>query len=399
MMRNEVKLADDTISEVEIDRLCEWMRAGNQLTKGPVTREFERQFAEFHSVDHALFVNSGSSANLVLAYGLKLTGRLKSNRVVLPAVSWVTTVAPYLQLGFEVVLCDCDPKNLGLNLNHLETLVREVDPALVVTVNVLGHANDYAGIKAVLSSDCVLLEDNCEGFGSRIAHQYLGTYGLGSSFSFYYGHHLSTIEGGMVITDDKDLLDVMTSVRSHGWSRDLTPCVSSKLRDQYSTDEFRDLYTFYFPGFNLRSTDLQAKLGIGQLENAKFVVEKRQRLFELYRGKLGHRFFVQESETDVISSFAFGTLVHDPFLVSRHLAAHGIQSRPLICGNIGRQPFWLAASGTSGKLPCADLVHDHGIYLPIHCGLNDADVEFVCDKFLEVAEPVLFPSVCKGSMQ
>lgn len=95
MMRDEVKLADDTISEVEIDRLCEWMRAGNQLTKGPVTREFERQFAEFHSVDHALFVNSGSSANLVLAYGLKLTGRLKSNRVVLPAVSWVTTVAPH----------------------------------------------------------------------------------------------------------------------------------------------------------------------------------------------------------------------------------------------------------------------------------------------------------------
>lgn len=393
MNHSKIKLADNTISGPEIARLCEWMQSGNQLTKGPVTRDFERQFAEFYGVDHALFVNSGSSANLVLAYGLKLTGKLKNNRVVVPAVSWVTTVAPYLQLGFDVVLCDCDPKNLGLNLNHLEKLIRDVDPALVVAVNVLGHANDYAGIKAMLTPDCVLLEDNCEGFGSRAADIYLGTHGLGSSFSFYYGHHLSTIEGGMVITDDKDLLDVMTSVRSHGWNRDLTPSASMKLRDLCSVDEFRDLYTFYFPGFNLRSTDLQAKLGIGQLEKAEFVVQKRQRLFEHYRANLGHKFFVQESEIDVISSFAFGTLVTDPASVSRHLAENGIESRPLICGNIGRQPFWLAACGASGDLPFADLVHDHGIYLPIHCGLDDSDVEFVCDKFMEVAKEICFPSI------
>lgn len=389
MNEKPIFLADDTISRGELSELCQWILAGNRLTKGEQTLAFESEFGAWIGAKYSIFTNSGSSSNLLMVAGLKEAGYLKNNKVVAPAVSWVTTVSPLMQLGFDVTLCDCDPVNLGLNIAHLTELCEQDPPSLIILVHVLGHANDMRAIDALCEKYGILLiEDACEALGSQIDGKYLGNLSLAGSFSFYYGHHISTIEGGMVVTSDFDLYQIMLSLRSHGWSRDLSEETRKGLSKQYDIDEFRNLYTFYYPGFNLRSTDLQAFLGRSQLQTIERITEIRQSNFETYR-RLLNDYYSQESENSVTSSFAFGTLVANRNEVHAHLSKNRIECRPLICGNIGRHPFWLNKFGPS-KLPLSDTVHDYGIYLPNHHNLTTDDVERVCNVFKDVAVPLKF---------
>jgi CDP-6-deoxy-D-xylo-4-hexulose-3-dehydrase len=193
------------------------------------------------------------------------------------------------------------------------------------------------------------------------------------AFSFYFGHHISTIEGGAVTTNDPDLLAVMRSIRSHGWSRDVPNEVRDRWRGEHEVDEFRDLYTFYFPGFNLRSTEVNAFLGLSQLKSFPAALEARSKNFAQYRERLSD-YWHQESEHDTLSSFAYGTFVENRLETYRHLRSAGIESRPLICGSMGRQPFWIERFGET-RLAVADRVHDHGIYLPNHAHLSSDDID------------------------
>lgn len=386
MMLRPILLAEDTISKDELVELSEWMLAGNRLTKANETVLFEDEFAEWMRSHHAVFVNSGSSANLLMIYALKELGRLKNMKAIAPAVSWVTTVSPLLQFGFDTKLCDCDETTLGLDLNHLEDLCREHNPSILILVHVLGHANNVEEIQKICDRyGVILLEDSCEALGSEYRGAKLGTLGVAGSFSFYYGHHISTIEGGMVVTDDYELYQIMLSLRSHGWSRDLAADKREALTSAHSVDAFRNLYTFYYAGFNLRSTDLQARLGRSQLKKLDMITKIRAKNFEVYRSGL-QDFFVQESETDPLSSFAYGTFVKNRLEVFRHLKENNIECRPLICGNIARHPFWIAKNGLA-DLPNADRVHDFGIYLPNHHNLASEDIDVVTSVFLDIAKP------------
>ncbi len=386
-MTKPIYLADDTITQSELQELSEWMLAGNRLTKAGETVIFEEEFANWIGSSHSIFVNSGSSANLLMIYALREMGRLRNNKVIAPAVSWVTTVSPLIQLGFETHLCDCDAEDLGLDINHLEKLCEEQKPALLILVHVLGHANKLADIKSICEKhDVILLEDSCEALGSVAEDRKLGCHGTAGSFSFYYGHHVSTIEGGMIVTDDFDLHQVMLSLRSHGWNRDLAPERRETLTKKHEIDQFRNLYTFYYAGFNLRSTDLQAHLGRSQLLKLDDIVSVRETNFFAYQRQLPD-FFCQSSETTTISSFAYGTFVKNRLEVFEHLQAHQIECRPLICGNIARHPFWLK-NHDAIVLPNADKVHDYGIYLPNHHNLSLEDVELVATVFAEVAQPI-----------
>lgn len=385
-MTRPIFLADDTITQDELKDLSDWMLAGNRLTKAGETVIFEEQFADWIGSAHAVFVNSGSSANLLMIHALQEAGRLRNRRAVAAAVSWVTTVAPLLQLGFDTKLCDCDPENLGLDLNHLEDLCRTHQPSVLILVHVLGHANHLKEILEICDRyGVILLEDSCEALGSGYAGKKLGTCGTAGSFSFYYGHHVSTIEGGVVVTDDSDLHQTMLSLRSHGWSRDLSPERRAALTAEHQVDAFRNLYIFYHAGFNLRSTDLQAKLGQSQLLKLDHVVETRSRNFAAYKAGLPD-FFCQTSATEPLSSFAYGTYVENPLAVYEGLKAAQIECRPLICGNIARHPFWLKSEGPL-DLPNADRVHDKGLYLPNHHNLTLADVDRVVAAFNDCAQP------------
>ncbi|MDE0471027.1 MAG: DegT/DnrJ/EryC1/StrS family aminotransferase, partial [Ekhidna sp.] len=246
MTHSPIFLSDNTITKNELELLSEWMLEGNRLTKSVETSRFEKQFSDWIGSKYSLFVNSGSSANLLMIYAFRELGRLRNNRAIAPAVSWVTTVSPLLQFSFDTILCDCDSENLGLDLNHLEALIKKHDPALLILVHVLGHSNSMDEIKELCDRhEIILLEDTCEALGSSYNQINLGTIGNAGSFSFYYGHHISTIEGGMVVTDDYELYQTMLSLRSHGWSRDLDPAIRKQLTDINQIDEFQNLYTFY----------------------------------------------------------------------------------------------------------------------------------------------------------
>ena len=383
----KIKLAGNTISQQDLDELSDWMRTGPQLTKGPMTQQFENEFAKQVGASRAVFVNSGSSANLLAVAVAKQSGRLRNLKALCPAVGWVTTLTPFLQLGFDVRLVEADSEGLGLDIVDLEKQIVEHEPSILILVHVLGHANKMAQILALCQKyDVFLVEDSCEALGSTDATgRWLGTLGDIGTYSFYYGHHISTIEGGMAVTDDEELYQLMLSVRSHGWSRDLEGSRQDELKKEWQIDEFANLYTFYFEGFNLRSTDLQARLGITQLSRLPAITDIREENFRFYR-ELLPRFWAQSSDSARTSSFAFGTFVRDRFSLSQELERHGIESRPLICGNLGRHPFWLREHEPF-VAPVADLVHSNGLYLPNHADLTHAEIETICSVVNRFAEP------------
>ena len=385
-----ISLASETISEFELSRAAEFLTSGKRLTKGEETLRFEEEFAAAVGAKHAVFVNSGSSANLLAVAALKESGRLRNNIAVCPAVSWVTTVTPLMHLGFDVILCDSEAASLGVDPEQLERIFRTSRPSLLVLVHVLGHPNDLRRILELCREyDVLLVEDTCEALGTiSTDNLWLGTAGVAGTFSFYYGHHISTIEGGMVVTSDFDLWQLMLSMRSHGWSRDLSPEVQESLVSLFEVDEFRNLYTFYSPGFNFRSTDFQAFIGRMQLERLADIVTRREENFEVYARHLPG-FWRQSTHQKTLSSFAFGTAVQNRVDLARTLLKEGIESRPLVCGNIGRHPFWTKRHQTP-PLPVADFVHDQGMYLPNHASLSAEDVERVANVLLEVGKPA-FP--------
>lgn len=382
MKFKKINLSEQTISIDELDSLANWIKTNPRLTKGELTEKFESNFSHYIKKKYSVFVNSGSSANLLIALSLKESKRLKNNIVIAPAVSWATTVSPFLQFGFDVHLCDCNLTNLGVDLSQLEKLCKKFNPSVIVICNVLGHPNDFIEIQQICDKhNIILVEDNCESLGSEFENKMLGSFGLLSSHSFYYGHHISTIEGGMISTDDEEVYNLLLSMRSHGWNRDITP---SYKKNYSSNDSFRDIYTFYHPGLNVRSTDLNAFLGINQLKKINNFAIKRQDIFNNYKSAL-NEFWSQSSNSNMISSFAYGTLVKNPSTIYRNLANHGIESRPLICGNIARHPFW--KKGDSANFPNANIVHDFGIYLPIHTEMNYSDVQFIANTFKSNAIP------------
>ena len=253
----------------------------------------------------------------------------------------------------------------------------------------MGHPNNFKEIKKLCKKyNIYLLEDTCEALGTISNGKKLGTAGLASSFSFYYGHHISTIEGGMVTTDNFELYNIMLSIRSHGWTRDLDKNFRNRLIKKYQVDEFKNLYTFYYPGYNLRSSDLNAFLGINQLKKINKISKVRNENFYYYKKNLLD-FWCQESLSNFISSFAFGTLVENRLEVFKYLKKFNIESRPLICGNIGRHPFWIKKYGKQ-ELKNADIVHDYGLYLPNNSNLKKKDIDYICKIFKEVAVPKFF---------
>lgn len=379
-MTEKINLVKDTIDFNDVKRLITWLETNPRLTKGDLTLEFEKKWSEWLGVKYSVFVNSGSSANLAAIYSLLLSGKLKNNKIVVPAVSWVTTVTPTIQLGMEPIMCDCDIDNLGLDINHLKEIIKNNNPSVIILVHVLGIPNHMDEIlKLCKENDILLIEDTCESIGSKYNDKLLGSLGDLSTFSFYFGHHMSTIEGGMISTNDEDLYHILLSIRSHGWDRDLPKEKQNFLREKYGVDKFRSLYTFYYPGFNLRSTDLQAYIGLGQLEKLDMIVKNRNKNFIRYKNEIKNTFWnVSEPEGSFISNFSFPIITKNIKELTEQLITNNIECRPLICGSINEHPFWYERYGKQ-NLPNSKLVHNYGLYLPNNHQMTDEEISKVIE--------------------
>ena len=385
-----IKLADKTIDDKDYKVLINFLKKKSYLTQSKVTKKFEEKFSKKLDTKYSIFVNSGSSANLLMAQTLIEGNFLKNKVVVLPSVSWSTSVSPFLQLGYKVLICDCDKQNLGINIRHLEDLCRKYNPGLLLVVNVLGHSNNFKKISKLKKKyKFEIIEDNCESLGSKTKSKNLGTIGLASSHSFYYGHHISTIEGGMVSTKNKKFYNISLAVRSHGWARDMEKKFKLKLEKKYRVNEFTSLFTFYYSGFNIRSSDLNAKLGIEQLKKLNRISLIRHKNFKYYEKKLNN-FWKQESDLETISSFGYATFVKNRLKVFKYLKKRKIESRPLICGNMGQQPFLKKICLNKKDLINAKFVNEYGIYLPNHANISFDDIDFICKEFKSVAIPIDF---------
>ena len=378
-----IKLVNDTVDKEDIDKLIIWLQDKPHLTKGPVTREFEKKWSEWIGSKYSVFVNSGSSANLAAIYSLYLSKRLKNNKIIVPAVSWVTTVSPAIQLGLEPILCDCNKENLGLDLEHLKKMIETEKPSSLILVHVLGFANDMDEIKKICDENNVLIiEDTCESLGTTYGDKKLGTIGLMGTFSLYFGHHASTIEGGMVCTDDEDIYHILLMIRSHGWDRDLPQKKVVELRTKYNIPSFRGLYTFYHPAFNLRSTDLQAFLGLEQLKKIDSMNSKRNKNYLLYDSLIKNDYWKIKSQPKTyVSNFNYPIITTEDKIdkLIESLSYNEIETRPLICGSINQQPFWYERYGFSNNVPNADYLHKYGVYLPNNHELTEEEITFICN--------------------
>lgn len=388
-MKKRYMLAERTIDREDLENLIEWLRTDPWLTQGPLVREFEARWANWLGIRHATFVNSGSSANLLMYYALLVSGRLRNAKVIVPAVSWVTTVAPAIQLGFEPIMCEADTQTFGVDLDHLEALLKEHEPGAVIVVHVLGVPVDVAALRELKTRfGFLLMEDSCAAAGSRYEGRMVGTFGELSSFSFFYGHHMSTIEGGMVCTDDDRLHDILLHLRSHGWAKDLAPEKEAELARAHGALTFNRPFTFYYPGFNVRGTDLSARIGLSQMDKIDHVVKRRVENHKIYQSRFfaAPGFHCQRNERATISSISFTALAPSEEHRERigdALRANNIETRPLGGGNMSRQPYWLARYG-SQIFPVADRIHATSFQLPNHPLLGAEDIHFICDTVLPV---------------
>lgn len=377
---SRITLVKDTIDQNDINLLIEWLKTNPILTKNKLTKEFEEKFAKYQNRKYAVYLNSGSSANLAMIYSLMVSEKLKNKNIIVPAVSWTTTVAPIIQLGLTPILCECDKETLGLDLTHLEKLIIEHNPSVVMLVHVLGFPNKMKEIQKLCEdNNVILLEDSCESIGSTYDGIKTGSFGLMSSFSFYYGHHISTIEGGMVTTDDEELYNILKSIRAHGWNRDLDEPYKSNLRKQFNIDDFKDLYTFYYPGFNLRSTDLQAFIGIHQLDKIDKITILREHNYQYYQEFIKNDYWkITDFPNTYISNFAYPIIHPNVNKIAEELNKGGVDCRPLVCGSIGSQPYWINLYGKH-SFEFADIVDKYGLYVPNNPDLTFREVEYICD--------------------
>ncbi len=368
-------------------RLVKFIEGARSLSMGEQCRNFEEQFAKKQGRKYAVFVNSGSSANLVLIQALLNLGRLKQgDRVGVSAITWATNVMPILQMGLQPVAIDCELSTLNISSKTLAPHLKGLK-ALFLT-NVLGFSSDISAIKnACAKAKVMLLEDNCESLGSKVDGKLLGNFGLAATFSFFVGHHLSTIEGGMVVTDDEKLHDMLVMVRAHGWDRHLPLHKQKKLRTRHEIDEHYGKYTFYELAYNVRPTEIQGFLGLESLRYWDEIVGAREQNFhKIFSAVLDHKDFhnLDVSHMDIVSNFAFPVIAKSERLAKEYRKRFenaGVEVRPIISGDITLHPFWKKYVGTAPILKNSRTVHYQGFYFGNNPDLTKKEIDFLCSLF------------------
>lgn len=363
--------------------LAEFILAAPRLSMDAKCREFEVAFAAFQGAREAVLFNSGGSANLAMLQALKNLGRLKDGDAVgFSAVTWSTNTMPIIQLGMQPVALDCDRSTLNVMSHNLLERLRETSLKALFITNALGFAGDLGAIRAECERrGIVLLEDNCESLGTELPEGRTGNFGVCASFSFYVAHHMSTIEGGMACTSDAELAEMLRIVRANGWDRNLSPAQQEKWRKRHGIKTEVDArYSFYDLGYNLRPTEITGFIGLQQLKSVGETFRQREANYLRLEAAVKRNpdfVAVERSHLSLLSNFAFPLVCRDPAGRARYaerLSQAGVEIRPLIAGNMQRQPFYKKYVQRLFPTPDADFLHDCALYFGNYPELTDADL-------------------------
>ena len=364
-------------------QLCKFIMGSSKLSNGDVCMKFEKKFAKWQKRKCAVLFNSGSSANMALIQALLNLGKLKKDDVVgFSGITWPTNIMPLMQLGLRVYPIDVETSTLNVSSRLLESAHKNRKIKCFFLTNLLGFCDDIDNIKRFCSdNEIILLEDNCESLGSEYKKKKLGNFGLASTFSFFVGHHMSTIEGGMVCTDDRELDSMLRMVRSHGWDRNIGRHAQLKLRKLHKVNDFYGLFTFYDLAYNFRPTEIQGFLGINQLEFLDETIRHREKTFKklsvIYTNPDFHPIKVSMT---TVSNFGFPLVCKDQKLRDKYIMRckkAKIETRPMVGGLMTQQPFYKKYISENVSLPNAEHIHKSSLYIGNNPDMTDDDVSFL----------------------
>lgn len=371
-------------------QLIKFIENAKQLSFGPQCEKFEKKFAKFQGRKYCIFVNSGSSANLALIQSLLNLGKIKKgDNVGFSALTWSTNVMPLIQLGLNPIPIDVELDTLNVSNKKLLEVIKKCSLKALFLTNLLGFCNDIDEIDEICNKKkIILIEDNCESLGTVYEGKKLGNFGLASTFSFYVGHHMSTIEGGAICTDNLSLANMLRLARAHGWDRNLNEKFQDKIRNKHKVNStFYSRYTFYDLGFNLRPTEINGFIGNIQVDYLPQILKKRNENFLtiapiIYRNK--NYYPVRYDHLDFVSNFAVPIIcktrkIRDE-LVDK--CDGKVEIRPIVGGDMTQQPFFRKYFPTlKVNISNANLIHDQGLYFGNNPELTKKEVEQLIDVF------------------
>ena len=368
-------LATSSWDKKELDALHRVIDS-NQYSMGSEVAAFEREFAANFGAAHAIMVNSGSSANLIMTAALAYTKnpRLKlspGDEIIVPAVSWSTTYYPLSQYGLKLKFVDIDLHSLNYDLVALESAVND-DTRAIMVVNLLGNPNDFDAIDRIIAGrEIVVVEDNCESMGATFKGKQAGSFGVMGTYSCFFSHHISTMEGGMVVTDDEEIYHIMLALRAHGWTRNLPKF--NQITGEKSDDPFEESFRFVLPGYNLRPLEMSGAVGREQLKKLPNLLSGRRSNAELFKKHfLDHPTLAMQREIGESSWFGFSLTIKPEIKLERaelvkKLTFAGFECRPIVGGNFAKNEVMKYLNHTVfGHLKNAEYIDNRGLFVGNH---------------------------------
>ena len=372
---NSVKypLATTTWDQSEYDALQRVIASG-MFSMGAEVQAFEKSFAEYIGSRHAIMVNSGSSANLLMVAALFFTkeNALKpGDEVIVPAVSWSTTYYPLHQYGLKLRFVDIDLDTLNYDLDQLEGAVTE-RTRLIMVVNLLGNPNDFTRVEAITAGKNIrIIEDNCESMGAEFNGRKAGTFGVMGSFSSFFSHHISTMEGGLIVTDDEELSHILLSLRAHGWTRNLPKF--NHVCGEKSDDPFKESFRFVLPGYNVRPLEMSGALGVEQVKKLPAMIAARRKNGGILQEVMANHPDIQiQREIGQSSWFGFSLVIRRSSSLTREelvsrLNGAGFECRPIVAGNFAKNEVMKYFDAeVVGDLANADHIDRFGLFVGNH---------------------------------
>ena len=389
MQQKPILLIKDTFYNEKdtLNKLCKFIKSSRRLSMYEKCLEFEKKFAKWQGSKYCTSFSNGSTANMALIQSLMNLGKVnKGDLVAFSAVTWATNVMPLIQLGLKVCPVDVEINTLNCSSKtFLETLKKNPKIKMFFITNVLGFCSDIDEIARICKKrNIVLIEDNCESLGTIYKGKKLGNYGLAGTFSFYVGHHMSTIEGGAFVTNDEELEVMMKIVRSHGLDRNLSKKHQDLIRKKYKLDNFDSKYIFYNLGYNFRPTEITGFLGINQLNYIDKIVKKREANFMSFNKAVDTQnvYPIKYDHLDLVSNFAFPMVCKSKSIQQKLIRAFDsnlIEIRPIVSGNMMNQIFIKKYVQKKHLLPNAEIIHNQGFYFGNNPDLSKSEIKILTD--------------------